>query len=64
MGKENVDILAAGLSFTRKETICDQLIKVVKCIQSVSEIVSFEGLVEEYLGVGWAGARRGWVISF
>ena len=64
MGKENVDILAAGLSFRRKETICEQLIKLVKCIQSVSEIVSFEGLVKEYLGVRWAGAQRGLVISF
>jgi len=28
--------------FTRKETICDQLIELIKSIQSVSEFVSFE----------------------
>ena len=28
--------------FTRKGTICDQLIKLIKCVQSVSEHDSFE----------------------
>ena len=41
--KEDVDTLPAGL-FTRKETICDQLIKLIKCDQSVNEVVSFECL--------------------
>ena len=40
--KENVDILPAALLFTRKETISDQLIKLIKCAQSVGEVVSFE----------------------
>ena len=40
--KKNVDIPPAGLLFTRKETICDQLIKLIKCVQSVSEFVPFE----------------------
>ena len=39
--KENVVTLLAGL-FTRKETICDQLLKLIKCVQSVSEVVLFE----------------------
>ena len=38
---ENVDTLPTGL-FTRKETICDQLIKLIKCDQSVIQVVSFE----------------------
>ena len=39
--KNNVDILPVGLLFTKKETLCDQLIKLIKCAQSVSEFVSF-----------------------
>ena len=40
--EKNVDILPAGLLFTRKETVCDQLIKLIECVQSLSESVSFE----------------------
>ena len=40
--EKNVDILPAGLLFTRKETICDQLIKLIECVQSLSEFVLFE----------------------
>ena len=32
--KKNVDILPAGLLFTRKEPICDQLIKLIKSDKS------------------------------
>ena len=35
--KKNLDTLLAVL-FTRKETICDQLIKLIKCVQSASEM--------------------------
>ena len=37
--KENVYILPAGFSVTRKETICDQLIKQINCVQSVRHLL-------------------------